>query len=56
MGLDSKGGYLQIEQPQGHAQLDFGDFQYRDGQGKPGEGHALTLTFPHSNMGFLAFP
>lgn len=52
MGLDSKGGYLQIEQPQGHAQLDFGDFQYKDGQGKTCEGHALTLTFPYSNMGF----
>ena len=52
MGLETKEGYLQIEQPQGHAQLDFGDFQYLDGQGKPCEGHALTLTFPHSNTGF----
>ena len=52
MGLDAKEGYLQIEQPQGHAQLDFGDFVYRDGLDRPWEGHALTLTFPYSNMGF----
>ena len=52
MGLDAKEGYLQIEQPQGHAQPDFGDFAYRDGLDRPCAGHALTLTFPYSNMGF----
>lgn len=52
MGQGAKEGYLQIEQPQGHAQLDFGDFVYRDGQDRLCEGHALTLTFPYSNMGF----
>jgi transposase len=52
MNLEQGEGYLQIEQPQGHAQIDFGEFKYYDGRGEEGKGHALTVTFPYSNMGF----
>jgi transposase len=46
------GGYLPIEQPVGHAQIDFGEFQYNDGSGVSRTGHALTVTFPYSNAGW----
>jgi transposase len=52
MGQEVTKGYLQIEQPKGHSQLDFGEFKYCDGKGGEHKGHALTLTFPYSNMGF----
>jgi transposase len=52
MNRNTSEGYLRIKQPEGHAQLDFGEFKYYDGKGEEGQGHALTLTFPYSNMGF----
>ena len=44
-------GSLPIAQPQGHAQADFGKFQYLDGVGTDKQGFALTVTFPYSNHG-----
>ena len=52
MNMKVSEGYLRIKQPEGHAQLDFGEFKYYDERGEEGQGHALTLTFPYSNMGF----
>ena len=50
-------GFLPLAQPQGHAQVDFGDFKYYDGLGSGREGHALVITFPHSNTGWMqVFP
>lgn len=50
-------GYLPIEQPQGHAQADFGEFKYYDGTGEAQKGHALLVTFPYSNAGWMqVFP
>jgi transposase len=51
MGRTSE-GFLPLEQPKGHAQIDFGAFKYYDGLGQDCNGHALTITFPYSNMGF----
>lgn len=44
-------GSLPISQPQGHGQVDFGKFQYHDGEGTDKEALALTVTFPYSNHG-----
>jgi len=56
--LEQEGeGYLPIKQPPGHAQADFGEFKYYDGAGEARKGHALVVTFPHSNAGWMqAFP
>lgn len=52
-----RNGCLPLEQPAGHAQVDFGDFKYYDGSGVGREGHALLVTFPHSNAGWMqVFP
>ena len=45
-------GYLPLEHPEGHAQADFGEFQYYDGDGKERKGYALTVAFPYSNNGY----
>ena len=45
-------GYVPLAQPEGHAQADFGEFQYHDGEGKERKGYALTVTFPYSNNGY----
>lgn len=42
-------GYLPIEAPQGHAQVDFGEFKYYDSDGNAYTGHSLTVSFPYSN-------
>jgi len=50
-------GFLPLAQPQAHAQVDFGDFKYYDGAGVGRKGHALVITFPHSNTGWMqVFP
>ena len=50
-------GYLPIAQPPGHAQADFGEFKYYDPSGKSHRGHALLVTFPYSNAGWMqVFP
>jgi transposase len=45
-------GYLPLLQPMGHTQIDFGEFKYYDGLGRDNKGHALTITFPYSNIGY----
>jgi transposase len=53
----TKESYLPLSKPAGHAQTDFGDFKYYDGDEKACKGHALTVTFPHSNTGWMqVFP
>ena len=50
-------GYLPLEQPPCHAQVDFGNFAYFDSTGTQQYGHALTLAFPYSNAGWTqVFP
>jgi transposase len=52
-----KEGFLPLAHPPGYAQVDFGDFKYYDAQGKDCEGHALIMSFPHSNSGWMqVFP
>ena len=48
----SSEGYLPLSQPMVHAQIDFGEFKYYDEQSHSCKAHALTITFPYSNMGF----
>ena len=45
--------FLPLAHPPGYAQTDFGDFKYYDAAGKSCEGHALIVTFPHSNTGWM---
>lgn len=50
-------GYLPLAQPSAHAQVDFGEFIYYDGNNKEQKGYTLTVTFPYSNKGYLqVFP
>lgn len=50
-------GYLPLAQPAAHAQVDFGDFKYYDSSGAHYEGHALIVSFPYSNSGWMqVFP
>jgi transposase len=50
-------GFLPIAHPPGHAQTDFGEFRYYDGLGMAHTGHALLVTFPYSNAGWMqVFP
>ena len=52
-----RAGYLPLAHPPCHAQVDFGDFKYYDGLGEAREGHALVVSFPHSNAGWMqVFP
>jgi len=49
--------FLPLAHPPGHAQVDFGDFKYYDEYGKGQEGHALIVSFPYSNTGWMqVFP
>lgn len=53
----AKEGFLPLAQPAAHAQIDFGDFKYYDEHDVGREGHALIVSFPHSNAGFMqVFP
>jgi transposase len=50
-------GFLPLEHPPCHAQVDFGAFAYFDADGTQRGGHALILSFPHSNAGWMqVFP
>ena len=49
--------YLPLSQLPGHAQTDFGEFKYYGADGRDHEGHALIVTFPQSNSGWMqVFP
>ena len=53
----SSEGYLPLAHPMAHAQVDFGDFKYYDRLGVAQEGHALIVSFPNSNAGWMqVFP
>jgi transposase len=50
-------GFLPLAHPSGHAQADFGSFKYYDVMGIEHKGHALILSFPNSNAGWMqVFP
>ena len=50
-------GYLPLDHPRAHGQVDFGAFLYYDGAGLEQTGYALTVSFPYSNKGYTqAFP
>ena len=52
-----KESYLPLSHPSGHSQTDFGKFKYYDGFEREQEGHALVVSFPHSNVGWMqVFP
>ena len=46
---------MQLAQPCGHGQVDFGESLYYDAQGKERKGYALTVSFPQSNKGYTQF-
>jgi len=49
--------FLPLAHPPGQAQVDFGDFKYYDAIGFDYKGHALIVSFPHSNTGWMqVFP
>jgi transposase len=45
--------FLPLAHPPGYAQADFGEFKYYDGVGFDHKGHALIVSFPHSNAGWM---
>jgi transposase len=45
--------FLPLGHPPGHAQVDFGAFKYYDALGAAHEGHALIMSFPYSNSGWM---
>ncbi len=45
--------FLPLAHPPGTAQVDFGDFKYYDALGRNCEGHALIVTFPNANAGWM---
>ena len=52
-----KESFLPLAHPPGHAQVDFGAFKYYDGLETAQKGHALIVSFPHSNAGWIqVFP
>lgn len=46
-------GFLPLSHPIGSAQVDFGDFKYYDSLGRDYEGHALVVSFPNANVGWM---
>jgi len=49
--------FLPLAHPPGYAQVDFGEFKYYDGLDVAHKGHALIVSFPHSNTGWMqVFP
>jgi len=46
-------GYLPLDASPGHAQVDFGEFKYYDFIGIAHKGHALIVSFPYSNAGWM---
>ena len=52
-----KESFLPLAHPPGYAQADFGGFKYYDAEGTGRDGHALIVSFPHSNSGWMqVFP
>ncbi len=52
-----KESYLPLAHPPGQAQTDFGEFKYYDSLGLGHEGHALIVSFPYANTGWMqVFP
>jgi transposase len=52
-----KESFLPLAHPPGYAQVDFGKFKYYDSIGFGHEGHALIVSFPYSNTGWIqVFP
>jgi transposase len=45
--------FLPLAKPPGCAQVDFGEFKYYDGLEIDHKGHALIVSFPHSNTGWM---
>ena len=53
----SKESFLPLSHPPGNAQVDFGDFKYYNAHGEGCEGHALIVSLPYSNTGWMqVFP
>jgi len=49
--------FLPLAHPPGNAQVDFGEFKYYNALEQPQKGHALIVSFPHSNTGWMqVFP
>jgi hypothetical protein len=52
-----KESFLPLAHPLGYAQVDFGKFKYYDGFEQSREGHALIVSFPQANTGWMqVFP
>jgi transposase len=52
-----KESFLPLAHPPGSVQVDFGDFKYYDALERNREGHALIVSFPNSNVGWMqVFP
>ena len=52
-----KESFLPLAHPPGSVQVDFGDFKYYDALERGQEGHALIVSFPNSNVGWMqVFP
>ena len=52
-----KESFLPLAHPSGSVQVDFGDFKYYDTLERGCEGHALIVSFPNSNVGWMqVFP
>lgn len=45
---EASAGYLPLDRPKAHAQVDFGEFMYYDKSGQSRQAHALTVSFPYS--------
>ena len=48
-----KESFVPLAQPQGHGEVDFGEFKYYTVQGEAQEGYALVVAFPYSNAGWM---
>jgi len=52
-----KESFLPLDKPPGHAQVDFRKFKYYDAFDRSCDGHALIVSFPNSNTGWMqVFP
>jgi len=52
-----KESFLPLDKPPGHAQVDFGKFKYYDAFERSCDGHALIVSFPYANTGWMqVFP
>ena len=52
-----KSGFLPIDHPMAHAQLDFGEFRYKDEESTEHKAYELVLSFPYSDKAFVqVFP